>query len=194
MITFFTIPKAFEGHIGIIQTNAIKSWARLEGCNVILFGDECGIDKFEETNIYNHRDIDKNEFNTPMVSDAFNQVRLIAENDFICYINSDILLDHTIIELVKNMKDRDYYNYLLSSRRTDLDVTRYLDFNETNDSINNLLESGTLHGPAGMDLFLFHKSLNLNLPSFSVGRPGWDSWLVYMVRSRGSMLIDWSNI
>ena len=25
MITFFTIPKAFEGHIGIIQTNAIKA-------------------------------------------------------------------------------------------------------------------------------------------------------------------------
>ena len=28
MITFFTTPKPFLGHIGIIQRNAIESWKR----------------------------------------------------------------------------------------------------------------------------------------------------------------------
>jgi hypothetical protein len=29
VFTLFTVPKAFEGHIGVIQRNAFGSWARL---------------------------------------------------------------------------------------------------------------------------------------------------------------------
>jgi len=29
VFTLFTIPKAFKGHIGVIQRNAIGSWAQL---------------------------------------------------------------------------------------------------------------------------------------------------------------------
>jgi 5,10-methylene-tetrahydrofolate dehydrogenase/methenyl tetrahydrofolate cyclohydrolase len=43
MLTFFGVPKAFRGHTGIIQRNAIGSWARLgRGSRVVLFGDEEG--------------------------------------------------------------------------------------------------------------------------------------------------------
>ena len=45
MLTIFTIPKAFNGHIDIIQRNAIKSWTLLEPkCQVILAGDDEGTD------------------------------------------------------------------------------------------------------------------------------------------------------
>ena len=41
MITIFTIPKPFKGHIKIIQINAVRSWLKLRpSCQVILFGDE----------------------------------------------------------------------------------------------------------------------------------------------------------
>ncbi len=42
MLTIFSIPKPFEGHIGIIQRNAIQSWIALSGCEVILCADEYG--------------------------------------------------------------------------------------------------------------------------------------------------------
>jgi len=43
MITFFTTPKPFRGHIGVIQRNAIESWKRIHpSAEVILFGDEEG--------------------------------------------------------------------------------------------------------------------------------------------------------
>ncbi len=43
MITFFATGKAFQGHNGIIQRNALKSWTLLHpGVEVILFGDDDG--------------------------------------------------------------------------------------------------------------------------------------------------------
>jgi len=44
LLTIFSIPKAFAGHNGIIQNNAIQSWVRLSpACQVILFGDDPGV-------------------------------------------------------------------------------------------------------------------------------------------------------
>jgi hypothetical protein len=44
MITFFTTPKPFRGHIGVIQRNAIESWKRIHpSAEVILFGDEVSV-------------------------------------------------------------------------------------------------------------------------------------------------------
>jgi hypothetical protein len=43
MISFFTTPKSFSGHIGVIQRNALQSWKRLDPDDeVILLGDETG--------------------------------------------------------------------------------------------------------------------------------------------------------
>lgn len=43
MITFFSTPKPFRGHIGVIQRNAIRSWKLAHpDAEVILFGDEEG--------------------------------------------------------------------------------------------------------------------------------------------------------
>ena len=41
MITIFSTPKPFRGHIGVIQRNALKSWTLLHpDVEMILFGDE----------------------------------------------------------------------------------------------------------------------------------------------------------
>ena len=43
MITVFSIPKAFTGPTALIQHNALASWARLPGCEVLVFGNERGV-------------------------------------------------------------------------------------------------------------------------------------------------------
>ena len=49
MITVFSVPKPFEGHIGIIQCNAIKSWKKLDPkCEIILYGNEKGVKEIAE--------------------------------------------------------------------------------------------------------------------------------------------------
>ena len=43
MFTIFAVPKPFQGHIGLIQENAIRSWVALDADHeVILLGDEDG--------------------------------------------------------------------------------------------------------------------------------------------------------
>ena len=45
MITFFTTPEPFRGHIDVIESNAIESWKRIHpSVEVIPFGDEEGAD------------------------------------------------------------------------------------------------------------------------------------------------------
>ena len=42
-LTIFTTPKKFDGHIGVIQRNAVASWTRMSPRpEVILFGTEPG--------------------------------------------------------------------------------------------------------------------------------------------------------
>ena len=44
MLTLFTAPKPFRGHIGLIQANAIRSWMALApDIEVLLVGDEPGL-------------------------------------------------------------------------------------------------------------------------------------------------------
>ena len=43
MLTIFSTPKPFLGHIEVIQRNAIESWKRLEAnVEIILIGDDPG--------------------------------------------------------------------------------------------------------------------------------------------------------
>ena len=43
MLTVFSTPKPFVGHVGVIQRNAISSWMRLHpDVEVILVGDDAG--------------------------------------------------------------------------------------------------------------------------------------------------------
>ena len=44
MLTIFSIPKPFIGHVGVIQMNALRSWTFLDPkCEIVIFGDEPGI-------------------------------------------------------------------------------------------------------------------------------------------------------
>src|SRR6185503_19261185 len=77
MLTLFAIPKAFRGHTGIIQRNAIGSWARLGGgSRVILFGDEEGTAAVpRELHLEHVPEVERNEFGTPLVSALFRAAR-----------------------------------------------------------------------------------------------------------------------
>ena len=85
MITIFGIPKAFEGHIGVIQRNAIRSWAKLHrDVQVVLCGDDTGCDAMaREVGADWLGDMERNEFGTPMLDDAFQQATAIARHDIL---------------------------------------------------------------------------------------------------------------
>ncbi len=94
MITFFTTPKPFLGHIGVIQRNAIESWKRVHPqAEVTLFGnDEGAAEAARELQIRYVPDVKRNEHGTKYLSPIFDAAQDLARHNCVCYINCDIIL------------------------------------------------------------------------------------------------------
>ena len=196
MITIFSIPKSFKGHIDIIQRNAILSWLKLSPkCEIILFGDDNGVvEVAQEFNILHISEVKKNEFGTPLLSSAFNLTRKTAKGDILVYVNSDIILLSDFIPAVKKI---DLDLFLMNGRRWDIDITKLFDFDNDNwekELLKEIENRGVLHGYSGIDYFIFPKNLSCQLPKFAVGRPGWDNWFIYHLKSLKVPIIDSSEV
>ena len=192
MLTFFTIPKPFEGIIGTAQKNSIRSWLTIHpGSEVIVFGNEKGaVEAASELGFRHVKDIRRNRFGTPLVSEAFHVAHNISKYGHLVFMNTDIILLNNLLEAAKSIQ---YPNYLMVGRRTDLDFKEEIDFVNPDWKkalIHRAMKNGKLHGFSGIDYFLFPKSLAPEMPPFPVGRPGWDSWFIYYIRSRKVPVID----
>ena len=75
MITLFTLPKPFVGHIGMIQRNAIQSWTGLHpDVDILIFGNEQGTADITRTVRNRHfPEVDVNEYGTPRMSGHFDR-------------------------------------------------------------------------------------------------------------------------
>lgn len=192
-VTVFSIPRAFTGHSGLIQRNAIASWARLPDAEVILFGDEEGLgDAAHSMGVRHEPEIARNQVGTPMVSDAFQRVRRLARAPYLLYVNSDIVLTGDLTRALEALAQAPLRAWLAVGQRHDIDLREPIgaasDWEAT--LLRDVAARGSLHGKAGIDYFLFPKDLPIHLPPMAVGRPGWDSWLIYAVRKAGIPLVD----
>lgn len=193
MITIFSIPKPFDGHIGLIQRNALASWRRLgPDVQILLFGEELGIREAAERFAAEHfPEIDINSYGTPLVSSAFAQARTHAKYDVIVFTNADMMYDESLLSAVSQVKGAN--RYVMSGQRCNVDVTRDLmptSTKEWSDFWKQSYTRSSLHGPSAMDYFVFPKNLDLGMPGFAIGRVGWDGWMVWNSRKKGIPLID----
>lgn len=193
MLTLFTTPKAFEGHIGVIQRNAIASWTRLRPVpEIVLFGNEAGTsDAARRYGVLHEPAIALNEFGTPLVSDLFAKAAALGAHDLQGYVNADILLLADFVSGIRRTAAR-WRNFLLVGRRWDLDITEPLEFGAGWEVRLRALVAthARLHAPTGIDYFVFQRGMWGDIPAFAVGRTVWDNWLLYGARARGAPLID----
>jgi hypothetical protein len=82
MLTIFSIPKPFRGHIAVIQRNAIRSWKTVNPeCQIILFGDEEGVAEIAaELRVQHEPYVQRNEFGTLSCKDRENRLGNRREN------------------------------------------------------------------------------------------------------------------
>jgi hypothetical protein len=197
VFTLFTIPKAFIGHIGVIQRNAIQSWTHLEPRpEIILFGKDQGAAALaQELRLRHIPEVATNEFGTPLLSDLFRQAEAAARFPTLGYVNADIILLGDFVRAVA-LVQRQFAKSLLVSKRINLEVPEPLEFDAGWEEAIRLRAKTTgadAHYSA-IDLFVFPKAMYPAIPDFAIGRLWFDQWLIKAVRLQSLPVIDASSI
>jgi hypothetical protein len=195
MITFFTTPKPFRGHIGVIQRNAIESWKRVHpNAEVILFGDEEGAEEAaRDLGIRHVPEVKRNEHGTKYLSPIFDAAQDLARHNSLCYMNCDILLLSDFCPAVERVIALGG-TFLMAGQRWDTDITAPVDFSAADWEATvrrRAREANHQRPPQWIDYFVFSRGLYYkNTPPFVIGRPGWDNWLVWHARHSGARVVD----
>jgi hypothetical protein len=197
LLTIFSIPKAFKGHIGIIQRNAIESWTKLQPRpEIILLGkDEGTAEVAREFGARHLPDIAASDHGTPLLSDMFRQAEAATRSTWMCYVNADIILLGDFlraVEMVQGLLPK----ALLVSKRINLDVTEKLEFDDHwEETLKQRTKiSGKDEHYTGIDVFVYPKGLYPPIPDFAIGRLWFDHWLVKAVREQNLPVVDASRI
>lgn len=193
LITIFSAPKPFTNpHIANIQRNAIASWTKLPEVDIILLGDEPGLaDAARKLGVKHLENIPRSPSGAPLMDAMFTLARQHGTGQFLCIINADIILFPDFVETAKQAAAQ-REKFVLLGQRWDLDVTQPIDFSgEWVDRLRSTVHhQGVLHRPAGSDYFLFPAACYTDIPAFTIGRAGWDNWMIYKARKEGWAVID----
>jgi len=197
MLTIFSTPKPFAGHIDVIQRNAIGSWLQLgDDIEVLLIGDEEGMsDIAREFNLQHLPEVECNNLGTPIVSSIFQIARKASSYSTMCYVNADIILMDNFLEAVNRLKER-FQEFLMLGQRWDLEIENRINFDEDWRSglRVELEQKGRLHPPAGSDYFVYTRGIFQSMPPFALGRAGWDNWMIYAGRAGKLPVVDGTQV
>lgn len=195
-LTLFSAPKAFkEPFTSMIQHNALRSWQALgDEVAVVLIGNEEGIGEAAAEYGFIHRpDVKTNQLGTPLISSIFELGRQASQSPFLAYVNADIILFPEFITITRQVA-RQSEHFLMIGQRWDLQVEELLGFE--NDWVSELKatmhEHGRLHSRTGSDYFVFPRECFQEIPDFTVGRAGWDNWMIFQARRQGWQAVDCS--
>jgi hypothetical protein len=197
MLTVFSIPKAFTGHVGLIQRNAMRSWTRLEPRpEIVLLGKEEGTAEMAlELGARHIAEIATNSHGTPLLRDAFRKAEASASTALMCYVNADILLTGEFargVEVVRANLER----FLVVSKRINVDVAEELSFAAGWESVlrGRARDEGVSGDHTAIDVFVFAKGMYREMPNFAVGRLWFDQWLIKAARQSEIAVVDVSGV
>ena len=184
MITFFTTAKPFEGHNGIIQRNALKSWMLLDrDVEIILFGDDAGTAEIaQELGLRHEPVVQRNAFGTIRIDDMFARAQELARHDVVCYSNCDIIFLPDFCTAIQRIKAV-HPQFLATGRRWNMDISGPIDFSVPNwqeDLKRKTLRAKGQQNKWFIDYFAFSRGFfESDIPPLAVGRIYWDNWVLW---------------
>jgi GT2 family glycosyltransferase len=159
---------------------------------IILIGSEEGIaEAAADAGAIHVQTVRRDCYGTPMVDDIFARARERASANWLCYVNSDIILMPEFAEAVTRAITT-FQECLVVARRWNVDIDELIDFDSCwSERLRNRVEAkATLFSPYGLDVFVFPKHKLTDIPPFSLGRPYWDNWMMFNARRLGYPVVD----
>jgi hypothetical protein len=198
VLTLFSTPKPFEGHIGIIQRNALSSWKLLHPeVEIILFGDEHGTAEVcDELSLRHEPHVERTSEGTKLVRSIFGPAQQLARNEALCYVNCDIILGTDFLKAIQRVSALNK-KYLMAGCRWDFDLTEPLDFSDSDwekKMRERVLREGVQRAHHNIDYFAFSKGIYAEIPDIAIGRIWWDHWLIWKASQQEALLVDASDV
>lgn len=196
-LAIFATPKAFHGHIGMIQRNAIGSWMRVEPMpEIFLFGEQEGTAEIAaEMGVRHLPGIACNEFGTPLLSDLLERAQELTRATRLCYVNCDVILLPEFFDAVVSVSTR-FPKFLCVAERLNIDVTAPLEFdgNWQKRFRDEVVSRGYAGHASAIDVFAFQRDVYTEVPPLVLGRAWFDQWLIKSARVRNIPVVDLSRV
>jgi hypothetical protein len=195
LLTLLAMPKPFDGHIGIIQRNAIISWTKLNPRpEIFLFGEEKGTAEItEELQIGHLRDIHRNEFGTPLLSDLMRRAKEASKSPVLGYVNCDIILLQEFQDSIAAIHQQ-IAQFLAVTHRWEIDLRKNLDFAANGPVRLEFLPPGVAGHHTAIDAFVFTQGAYSEVPPLAIGRAWFDQWLIKDALLRGIPVVDITKV
>jgi len=199
VLTFFTTAKPFVGHNGVIQRNALRSWALLHpDVEIILSGDDVGAAEVaQELGLRHESQVERNEFGSIRIDAMFGRAQALARHDVVCYANCDIILLPDFLQAIDRVRSK-HKQFLAVGRRWNVDISESIDFSNPDwqKNVRNIaLNSNQQQEDWFIDYFVFSRGLfGPEIPSLGVGRIYWDNWVVWKALQMDKPVLDISPV
>jgi hypothetical protein len=194
-LAILAMPKPFQGHIGIIQRNAITSWTRLSPRpEIFLFGEEPGTaDIAHNLCISQLGDIARNEFGTPLLNDLLTRAKIATSSQILCYVNADIILLQQFWDAIAAIH-KIFPRFLAVTHRWEIDLRTNLDFSQCTQLDLSVLPAGAQGHHTAIDAFAFTRDMYEDVPALAIGRAWFDQWLIKDAYLRGIPVVDATKV
>src|SRR6266481_1972537 len=179
MLTIFTTAKPFEGHSGIIQRNALKSWKLLHAdIEVILFGNEKGVaEACQDLELRHVPRVERHQSGFKYINRIFDEAQKLARHDIVCYVNCDIVLTSDFLTAAQRVS-AEKREFLMVGRRWDTDIAEPIHFENPRwlEEVRRIVQqAGQQRDEWFIDYFVFRRGLFLHrIPNLVIGRVYWD--------------------
>ena len=197
MLTIFSTPKPFHGHIGIIQRNAIGSWKQLTPTpQIILFGDSEGTKEIAaEFGLEHVPRVESNEFGTPYLRSLIEKAEASARYDLLCYINADIILTAGFERSARQVSAK-MNSFLMVGRRMNIRIDELMRFDAGwRERLDAEVAARALVGDhTGIDFFLFTRNFYRDVPPLVIGRAWFDHWMIQAALDQHAPVVDVSPL
>jgi hypothetical protein len=197
-VTIYTVPKAFTGHIGVIQRNAIASWMRLRPtADIVLLGSDQGTAEVaSEFGLRHLPNIKTNQFGTPLLNSIMEIAEANSSSEWLMLINTDIILISDFSKFAEKLEHLPKGLYI--GLRSDLNVIAKIDMSDSRweaELIARFKREGRFRGAGddtfnGTDYYIYPRGLYKSVPPFAIGRYFWDSWLNAYIRCQDLPVVD----
>jgi hypothetical protein len=190
MLTVFTTPKPFVGHIDIIQRNALESWrVQFPDMPILMIGSETGAAQVADELGITFVPTVERHLGIPFLSSLFNAALTYSSSNILAFVNTDIILPRGLIEGAEYAY-KTHRNFMIIGQRHDIAVTQLIDF-KTDWRAELLALTRSLHPVTGIDYFIFNKELWDDLPEmppYVVAGTSYDNHLVWAASQVGTLI------